>query len=109
MWVRNGDVFGQSDLCYRAVTDKDPERRCQQGALQVLGYYDAWRDGRDSWWWQQALQRYQMTKGLDASDPEAPALLRMAIDQDLQARGKTDQWRRCLQEVGGQGTNPSRG
>jgi hypothetical protein len=97
-WVSAG-IPGPSNWV-SAEPDKDPERRCQQGAFYVMGYYDLWRDGRDSWWWQQALQRYQTTKGLDASDPEATTRLRTAIDEDLQAKGNADQWRRCLVEAG---------
>jgi hypothetical protein len=79
---------------------KDAERRCQQEALYLLGYYALWRDGRDSWWWQQALQRYQTNKGLTIEDLEAPARLRTAIDDDLQAQGSVDRWRHCLVEAG---------
>jgi hypothetical protein len=108
-WVRGGTSGPRPSNWVGAEPDKDPERRCQQGTLYMLGYYDSWRDGRDSWWWQQALQRYQTTKGIEAQDPDAPAHLRAAIDEDLQAQGHADQWRRCLQEVGGQGTHPRRG
>jgi hypothetical protein len=101
-WVRGGTSATTAPMV-SAEPPKDPERRCQQGALSILGYYDLWRDGRDSWWWQQALQRYQTTKGLDAQAPDAPARLRTAIDEDLQARGVVDPWRRCLQEAGSQG------
>jgi hypothetical protein len=86
-----------------AEPPKDAERRCQQEALAVLGYYDLWRDGRDSWWWQQALQRYQTSKGFTPEDPELPARLRTAIDEDLQARGSGDQWRQCLYALGSKG------
>jgi hypothetical protein len=108
-WVRGSASGPRPSNWVSADPEKDLERGCQQGALHVLGYYDAWQDGRDSWWWQQALQRYQMTKGLDAQDPDTPTRLRTAIDEDLQAQGAADQWRRCLQEVGDQGTNPRRG
>jgi hypothetical protein len=83
-----------------AEPPKDAERRCQQEALSLLGYYDLWRDGRDSWWWQQALQRYQTNKGLTMEDLEAAARLRTAIDNDLQAQGSVDRWRHCLVEAG---------
>jgi hypothetical protein len=83
-----------------APPPKDAERRCQQEALFQLGYYDLWRDGRDSFWWQQALQRYQTTNGLTPEDPETPARLRTALDEDLQAAGRADGWRQCLQGLG---------
>ena len=83
-----------------AEPPKDAERRCQQEALFQLGYYDLWRDGRDSLWWQQALPRYQTTKGLSPEDPETPARLRTAIDEDLQVRGRVDEWRQCLHDLG---------
>jgi hypothetical protein len=101
-WTRGGTSATTAPVV-SAEPLKDPERRCQQGALSILGYYDLWRDGRDSWWWQQALQRYQATKGLDAQDPDALVRLRTAIDEDLQARGAVDPWRRCLQEAGSKG------
>ena len=102
-WVAGATAQARPSNQVSAEPLEDAERRCQQEALYLLGYYDAWRDGRDSPWWQQALHRYHTSRGLKTEDPDAPARLRAAIDEDLQAQGSVDQWRRCLQKVDSKG------
>jgi hypothetical protein len=82
-----------------AHTRSDPVRRCFQQAYAWLGRYDGPTDGRANVSWTAAQQAYLTEYQIMSDHPDAPQLVRAALQRDLQAVGKADAWQACLDEA----------
>jgi hypothetical protein len=85
-------------------TPPDPVRRCFQQAYAWLGRYDGPIDGRANVIWRAAQMAYLTEHQIMSSHPDAANLVRTSLQRDLQALGRADDWRACLQEA----TEPKR-
>ncbi len=82
-----------------AHTEPDPVRRCFQQAYAWLGRYDGPIDGRPNVSWTAAQQAYLTEYQIMTSHPDTPQLVRVTLQRDLQAVGRADEWRVCLEEA----------
>jgi hypothetical protein len=82
-----------------AYTPPDPVRRCFQQAYAWLGRYDGPIDGRSNVTWRAAQAAYLAEHQIMSNHPDAPNLVRTSLQRDLQAVGRADAWRACLQEA----------
>ncbi len=90
-WVAGAPPPPTAELPSATPTER---RVCAQQALYLLNLYDGPRTGEDSPLWQQAVQRYQIAKGID--DVRVPA----AMARDLEASGIAENIQRCLTAEG---------
>ena len=77
----------------------DPVRRCFQQAYAWLGRYDGPIDGRPNVSWMAAQQAYLTEYQIMTSHPDTPQLVRATLQRDLQAVGRADEWRVCLEDA----------
>jgi uncharacterized protein YceK len=77
----------------------DPVRRCFQQAYAWLGRYDGPIDGRPNVSWMAAQQAYLTEYQIMTSDPDTPQLVRATLQRDLEAVGRADEWRMCLEDA----------
>jgi uncharacterized protein YceK len=84
---------------HAAAAPFDPVRRCFQQAYAWLDRYDGPLDGRANMAWTAAQQSYLTELQIMSDHLEASQVVRESLLQDLQARGRADEWQACLQDA----------
>jgi hypothetical protein len=75
-------------------------RQCLQQALFWLGRYQGSLDGRASPAFSEAIQGYAATRSILLRLPETSSALLHALEHDLAAIGKVEEWQACLKTAG---------
>jgi hypothetical protein len=95
IYIRSSPAGDQSGLEQPA----DPVRRCFQQAYAWMGRYDGPIDGRPNVIWTTAQETYLTEQQIMTDHPNAPNLMREALQRDLRALGKAADWQACLKEA----------